>query len=83
LRFIGDESQKEFQRRWNTLPYSLKIREYNSHERMRDALERTPLYKKALQRRNVNSIGLKLNPPLLLGMLEGRKEEEKENSGKK
>jgi len=29
-----------------------------------------------LQRLKVNSSGLKLSPPLLLGMLEGRKEEE-------
>lgn len=42
---------------------------------MRDALERTPLYKKALQRLKINWIVLKLSPQLLLGMLEGRKEE--------
>ena len=29
-----------------------------------------------MQRLKVNQIGLKLRPPLLLGMLEGRKEEE-------
>ena len=43
---------------------------------MRDALKRAPLYKKALQRLKINWIGLKLSPPLLLHMLEGRKEEE-------
>jgi len=51
---LGDESQQACQRRWNTLPYNLKIREYHSPERMRDALERTPLYKKALERLKVN-----------------------------
>ena len=34
------------------------------------------MYKKSMQRLKVNCIGLKLSPPLLLGMLEGRKEEE-------
>ena len=36
----------------------------------------TPMYKKSMQRLKVNLIGLRLSPPLLLGMLEGRKEEE-------
>jgi len=43
---------------------------------MWDALERTPFYKKAVQRLKINWIGLKLNPLLLLGILEGRNEEE-------
>ena len=34
------------------------------------------MYKQLMQRLKVNWIGLKLSPPLLLGMLEGRKEEE-------
>ena len=34
------------------------------------------MYKCSMQRSQVNWIGLKLSPPLLLGMLEGRKEEE-------
>ena len=34
------------------------------------------MHKQALQRLKVNWIGLRLSPPLLLGMLEGRKEEE-------
>ena len=65
-----------FQSRWNTFPYSLKIKEYHSPQRMREALNRTPMYKQALQRLKVNWIGSRLSPPLLLGMLEGRKEEE-------
>jgi len=48
LRLLGDESPQACQGRWGTLPYNLKIREYHSPERMRDALERTPLYKKAM-----------------------------------
>lgn len=56
LRFLGDESQQACQRRWGTIPYSLRIKEYHSSDRMRDALERTPLYKKALQR--LKSTGL-------------------------
>lgn len=43
---------------------------------MRDALERVPMYNKTLQRLKFNWIGLKMSPPLLLGMLEGRNEEE-------
>ena len=34
------------------------------------------MYKKSMQMLKVNWIGLKLSPPLLLGILEGRKEEE-------
>lgn len=72
FRFLGDDSMQACQR-WNTLPYSLKIREYHSPKRMREALNRTPMYKQALQRLQVNWIGLRLSPPLLLGILEGRK----------
>jgi len=65
-------------RRWNTLPQILKIREYHSPMRMKEALRRVPMYKHSMQRLQVNWIGLKLSPPLLLGMLESRtKEEEK------
>lgn len=60
-----------------TLQYNLRTREYHSLERMMNAIERTPLYKNALQRLKINWIGLKLNPSLILGMLEGRKEDEK------
>lgn len=73
---LGDDIMQAFQRIWGTLFYSLKIREYHSHDRMREALNITPMYKKALQILKVNWIGLRLNPPFILGMLEGRKEEE-------
>lgn len=43
---------------------------------MRDAPERVPMYKETLQRLKVNWIGLKIGPTYLLGMLEGRMEEE-------
>ena len=76
FRFLGDDSKQDFQRRGNTFPYNLKIREYNSPDKMREALNITPMYKQALQRLKVNWIGLRLSPPMLLGMLEGRKEEE-------
>lgn len=75
FRFIGDDNLQCFQRRWNTLTYNLKIREFHSPDRMREALNRTPMCKKAFQRLKVNWIGLRLSPPLILGMLEGRKEE--------
>ena len=34
------------------------------------------MYKESIQRLKVNWFGLRLNPPLLLGMLKGRNEEE-------
>jgi len=34
FRLLGDDSQQYFQRRWNTLPYNLKIREYHSPYKM-------------------------------------------------
>ncbi len=43
---------------------------------MKETLRRLPLYKNSIQSLKVNWIGLKLSPPLLLGLLEGRKEEE-------
>ena len=46
---------------------------------MREALNMTPMYKQTIQRLKVIWIGLKLSPPLLLWMLEGRKEEEERN----
>ena len=40
------------------------------------------MYKRSMQRLKVNWIGLKLSSPLILGMLEGRTEEEKEKQWK-
>ena len=34
---------------------------------MRGALERAPLYKRAMKAKKIRWLGLKLNPPLLLG----------------
>ena len=76
FRLLGYDSMQACQRRWNILPYILKIREYHSPDRMREALNRTPIYKQALQRLKFNWIGLRLSPPFHLGMLEGKKEEE-------
>ena len=42
------------------------------------SLTPTPRYKCSMQRLKVKWIGLKLSPPLILGMLEGRREEEEE-----
>ncbi len=44
FRFLGDDSMQACQRRWNTMPYSLKIREYHSPKSTREALPRVPLY---------------------------------------
>lgn len=58
------------------MPHSLKIKEYHSPIRMREALARVPLYKYLMQNLQANWIGLKFSSPLLLGLLEGVKKEE-------
>lgn len=73
FRLLGEYSIHASLRRCNTLPHNLKIKEYHSPQRLREALNMTPMYKKSMQRLKVNWIGLKLSPPLLLGMIEGRK----------
>lgn len=44
-RLLGDNCIHACTRKWNTLSHSLKIREYHSPTRMREALARVPLYK--------------------------------------
>ena len=75
-RLFRDDCTHAYMRRWNKLPHSLRIREYHSPNRMREAIRRVPLYKNSMQNLKANWIGLKFNPPLLLGLLEGVKEEE-------
>lgn len=75
-RLLGDNCIHACIRRWNTLPHSLKIREYHSPTRMREALARVPLYNQSMQNMQANWIGLNFSPPLLLGLLEVVKEEE-------
>ena len=43
---------------------------------MREALARVDLYKKSMQILQASWIGLKLSPPLLLGLTEGNTEED-------
>jgi len=45
FRLLGDDSIHACFRIWNTLPHSLNIREYHSPQRLREALNRTPMYK--------------------------------------
>ena len=73
-RLLGDNCIQACTRRWNTLSHSLKVREYHTPTRMREALVRVPLYKKAMQNLQASWIGLKLSPPLLLGLMEGNAE---------
>ena len=49
FKLLGDDSMQACQRSWNTFPYTLKIREYHSPQRMREALNMKSLYKQALQ----------------------------------
>ena len=58
------------------MSHSLKIREYHTPTRMWEGLVRVPLYKKSMQNLQASWIGLKLSPPLLLGLLEGSTKEE-------
>ena len=67
-REIEYEGIMASQRRWNNLPHSLKNMEYNTPERLRGALERAPLYKRAMQAKNIQWLGVKLNRHLLLGL---------------
>ena len=48
-RLLGDNCLHACTRRWNALPHSLKIREYHSPTRMREALARVPRYKQSMQ----------------------------------
>lgn len=48
-RLLGDKCIHACTRRCNTLYHSLKIREYHSPIRMREALARVPLYKQSMQ----------------------------------
>jgi len=63
------------------LPHILQIREYHSPMRL-EALKRVPIYKRSMHRLKVNWIGLKLIPPLILGMMEGKREEEEKEQWK-
>ena len=54
FRLLGDDSIHAYSRRWNTLPHILKFREYRSPQRLREALQRTPMYKQSMQRLKVN-----------------------------
>jgi len=77
-RLFRDNCLHACTRRWNTLSHSLKIREYHSPTRMREAMRRVPLYKQSMQNLKANWIGLKFSSPLLLGLLEGVNEEEEQ-----
>ena len=48
FKLLGDNNMQACRRRWNTLPHNLKIREYHSPQRMREALNITPMYKQFL-----------------------------------
>ena len=69
---LGTERLQACQRMWHALPHRLEIKEYHSPERLRNALERTLLYKRIMQRLKIKWIRLKLSHPLLLGLQEGR-----------
>ena len=75
-RLLGDNVVQACTRRWYTLAHSLKIREYHTPTRMREALVRVALYKKSMQNLQASWIGLKLSPPLLLGLMEGSTEKD-------
>lgn len=59
-RLFGDDCLHACMIRWNTLPHSLRIREYHSPNRMMEAMRRVPLYKDSMQNLKANWIGLNL-----------------------
>ena len=75
-RLLGENAAQACTRRWNTLAHNLKIREYHTPIRMREALARVYLYKKSMQSLQASWIGLKLSPPLLVGLTEGNTKED-------
>ena len=77
-RLFGDNFIHACIRRWNTLSHRLKIGEYHSPTRMRKVMRRVPLYKQSMQNLKANLFGLKFSSPLLLGLLEGVREEEEQ-----
>lgn len=77
-RLFGDDYIHACMIRWNTLPHSLRIKEYHSPNMMRDAMRKVPLNKHSMQSLKANWIGLKFSSPLLLGLLKGVKEEEEQ-----
>ena len=48
-RLLGENVVQACTHRWNTLAYSLKIRDYHTPTRMREALVRVAHYKKSMQ----------------------------------
>ena len=58
------------------MAHSLKIQEYHTPTRMREALVWVALYKKSMQNLQASWIGLKLSPRLLLGLMEGSTEKD-------
>jgi len=53
-RLFGNDCLHACMRRWNTLSHSLRIREYHSPNRMREAMRRVPLYKHSMQNLKAN-----------------------------
>ena len=52
-RLLEDEYIMASHRRWNNLPHNLGSMEYHTPERLRGALERAPLYKRAMHAKNI------------------------------
>ena len=79
-RLLGEECVMACQRKWNGLPLSLRNLECHTSNRLRATLERAPLYKRAMQTMKIKWPGLKLSPPLMLGLNESKEqiEEDKE-----
>jgi len=53
-RLFGVDCLHAYMRRWNTLPHSLRIREYHYPNRMREAMRRVPLYKHSMKNLKAN-----------------------------
>ena len=75
-RLLVDDCIMASQRRWKNLPHSIRNMEYHTLEIFRGAMERAPLYKRVMEARKIQWLGLKLRPLLLLGLSDGKFQDE-------
>ena len=48
FKLLWDDNIQACLKIWDTSPYILKIKEYQSPQRMREVMEKTPMYKKSM-----------------------------------
>ena len=76
LRLLGDHNMQACQRRWKALPNNMNTKKYHSLDRLQVPLSKSPLYKRIIQKLEVQWIGLRFNPNLFLGIQVRQSQEE-------